>query len=237
MSSKATPTGLYGLPIVKRKQQWRDFWTPSYILDYATIAVIAGIAFPFWSLVIPVKYYFVIGDPDLSWPLITPTFSQGTVIILVIIPIPIVLVLLQFWFRSLHDLHHALLGFIQTIAISALIHGCIWVSLGKPRPNFFTKCIPAGNGTCTNEKAIINERHDFPSGHEAFLVAVGIYFALYVWGKWKTFETAGFFHSVFFPLGFVLFGVCVGTTRVANGWHSGNCTLSSLVMHFLMSYI
>jgi len=215
--------GLYGLPIPERGVRFGDFWSRSYIIDYLWFVVLVAVVVPLWQFVWPAPMFFFLNDESISWPTRAAIFPQWIVILLAIIPVPVFILLLQIWFRNLHDVHHALLGFFQAIAFTALVHAVFWVSLGKPRPNFLSVCHGVANGVCSNagDRSLIDERHDFPSGHDAFLVCAGVYLMLYVWGKFTPFRTAGFFHTFLLPVALVLFGTCVGLTRVADGHHSG----------------
>ncbi len=151
------------------RRGWKDFWTPSYILDYVVIIIAAAICMPLWKFAQTNKMYLRYDDPDYNIPLRKSTIPQNVVLPLIFIPVPLCLLALQLWFRSLHDLHHALLGFVQTITLCTIIHVFLWMFLGEPRPNFMSKCKPvpgAIGGKCTNEgdPDVIDGRHDFPSG-------------------------------------------------------------------------
>lgn len=222
--------GLYGMEIPEGyKVRFRDFWRKSYLLDYLFIIFTAGLAFPLWQYVHPTNSWFRMDDPELSFPSRNPVIAESVVLVLIFVPPPVIFVILQIYFRNLHDLHTAILGFIEVIALTALYHAFIWISLGQPRPDFLSICKPVADGVCSDpgRSDLIDARHGFPSGHAAFLFAAALYVTFYCWGKWETFRGSAFFPMQILLWGYVLLAVAVGCTRVADGEHSCTPLLSN----------
>ncbi|XP_047162863.1 lipid phosphate phosphatase 2-like [Vigna umbellata] len=112
---------------------------------------------------------------DLSYPLKDNTIPFWAVPIVAIL-LPIVFILVYYFFRKdVYDFHHAILGLLFSVLITAVITDAIKDGVGRPRPDFFWRCFPDGKGEfdpvttdvrCTGDKAVIREGHkSFPSGH------------------------------------------------------------------------
>jgi len=46
--------------------------------------------------------------------------------------------------RNVYDLHHAILGLLFSVLITAVLTDAIKDGVGRPRPNFFWRCFPDG---------------------------------------------------------------------------------------------
>ncbi|RVW16977.1 Lipid phosphate phosphatase 2 [Vitis vinifera] len=103
---------------------------------------------------------------DLSYPLQTNTIPFGV------------------YQQDVYDLHHAILGLLFSVLITAVITDAIKDAVGRPRPDFFWRCFPNGKGVfdtrttdvlCTGDKSVIKEGHkSFPSGHTSCLQLVQV---------------------------------------------------------------
>ncbi|XP_014520294.1 lipid phosphate phosphatase 2 isoform X2 [Vigna radiata var. radiata] len=150
---------------------------------------------------------------DLSYPLKDNTLPFWAVPIVAIL-LPIVLILVYYFFRKdVYDFHHAILGLLFSVLITAVITDAIKDGVGRPRPDFFWRCFPDGKGEfdpvttdvrCTGDKAVIREGHkSFPSGHTSWSFAGLGFLAWYLSGKIKVFDRRGHVAKlciVFFPL-------------------------------------
>ncbi|KAK4779477.1 hypothetical protein SAY87_015583 [Trapa incisa] len=166
---------------------------------------------------------------DLKYPMKDNTVPFWAVpMIAILLPIVIFLV---FYFirRDVYDLHHAILGLLFAVAITAVITDAIKDAVGRPRPDFFWRCFPNGKGVfhnitgdvlCTGEKKVIKEGHkSFPSGHTSWSFAGLSFTAWYLSGKIRVFDRRGHVAKlciVFLPL---LFAALVGISRVDDYWH------------------
>ncbi|KAI4352175.1 hypothetical protein L6164_006452 [Bauhinia variegata] len=165
---------------------------------------------------------------DLRYPLKSNTVPVWAVpMYAVLLPIVVFLVV-YFRRRDVYDLHHAVLGLLFSILVTAVITDAIKNAVGRPRPDFFWRCFPdgkdvydqLGNVICHGEKKVIKEGHkSFPSGHTSWSFAGLGFLSLYLSGKIKAFDSAGHVAKlclVFLPL---LFASLVGISRVDDYWH------------------
>ncbi|CAA7402144.1 unnamed protein product [Spirodela intermedia] len=187
------------------------------------IVVILNVIHPF--------YRFVGKDmmDDLKYPLKSNTVPVWAVpIVAVLVP---VLIFLAFYYRrrDVYDLHHAILGLLFSVLITAVITDAVKDAVGRPRPDFFWRCFPdgkelydqvTGNVICHGEGGVVKEGHkSFPSGHTSWSFAGLGFLALYLSGKIKAFDRRGHVAKlciIFLP---VLVASLVGISRVDDYWH------------------
>ncbi|KAE8771755.1 hypothetical protein D1007_56320 [Hordeum vulgare] len=116
---------------------------------------------------------------DLRYPMKDNTVPFWTVPIYGIIGPIIIITSIYIKRRNVYDLHHAILGLLFSVAITAVLTDAIKNGVGRPRPDFFWRCFPDGvpaydNVTtgvlCHGKASDIKEGHkSFPSGHTSFL--------------------------------------------------------------------
>ncbi|XP_022990866.1 lipid phosphate phosphatase 2-like isoform X1 [Cucurbita maxima] len=165
---------------------------------------------------------------DLKFPFKDNTVPFWAVHIYAVL-LPIVVFLFVYWRRKdVYDLHHAILGLLYSILVTAVITDAIKIAVGRPRPNFFWRCFPdgkdvydkLGNVVCHGDEHVIKEGHkSFPSGHTSLSFAGLGFLSLYLSGKIKAFDQRGHIAKlciVFLPL---LFAALVGISRVDDYWH------------------
>ncbi|XP_015880043.1 lipid phosphate phosphatase 2 isoform X2 [Ziziphus jujuba] len=183
------------------------------------------------SLYVIHPFYRYVGKDmmtDLRYPLKSNTVPVWAVpMYAMMLPILIFLVV-YFRRRDVYDLHHAVLGLLFSVVITAVITDAIKNAVGRPRPDFFWRCFPDGKDVydqlgdviCHGDKSIIKEGHkSFPSGHTSWSFAGLGFLSLYLSGKIKVFDRRGHIAKlciVFFPL---LFASLVGISRVDDYWH------------------
>ncbi|GAB2226625.1 hypothetical protein Droror1_Dr00022438 [Drosera rotundifolia] len=176
-------------------------------------------------------YRFVGKDmmTDLKYPLKANTVPVWSVpIYAILLPITVFLI---FYIRrrDVYDLHHAVLGLLYAVLITAVITDAIKDGVGRPRPDFFWRCFPdgvahyddkLGNVVCHGEPSVIKEGHkSFPSGHSSWSFAGLGFLSLYLAGKIKAFNRQGHVAKlciVFLPL---LAAALVAVSRVDDYWH------------------
>ncbi|XP_038996459.1 putative lipid phosphate phosphatase 3, chloroplastic isoform X3 [Hibiscus syriacus] len=124
--------------------------------------------------------------------------------------------------RDVYDLHHAVLGLLFSVLVTAVLTDSIKNAVGRPRPDFFWRCFPDGkdaydkwgNVICHGNKNVIKEGHkSFPSGHTSWSFAGLGFLSLYLSGKIKVFDRRGHVAKlcvVFLPL---LVASLVGSLR------------------------
>ncbi|CAL0300314.1 unnamed protein product [Lupinus luteus] len=166
---------------------------------------------------------------DLSYPLKDNTIPFWGVPIIAIL-LPLVIILVYYFIRNdVYDFHHAILGLLYSVLITAVITDAIKDGVGRPRPDFFWRCFPDGKAVfesvtrdvrCTGDKSVIKEGHkSFPSGHTSWSFAGLVFLAWYLSGKVRVFDRRGHVAKlclVFLPL---LVAALIAISRVDDYWH------------------
>ncbi|OAY81931.1 Lipid phosphate phosphatase 2 [Ananas comosus] len=166
---------------------------------------------------------------DLRYPMKSNTVPFWAVpIIGIVLPI-VIIVAIYFKKRNVYDLHHAILGLLFSVLITAVITDAIKDGVGRPRPDFFWRCFPDGKDEydnvttsviCHGEKSVIREGHkSFPSGHSSWSFAGLGFLSWYLAGKIMAFDRKGHVAKlciVFLPL---LVASLVAVSRVDDYWH------------------
>ncbi|XP_054808924.1 lipid phosphate phosphatase 2-like isoform X2 [Prosopis cineraria] len=166
---------------------------------------------------------------DLRYPMKDNTVPFWAVPIIIIL-LPLVVILFYYVKRKdIYDFHHAILGLLFSVLITAVITDAIKDGVGRPRPDFFWRCFPDGKGVfdsitsdvmCTGDKNVIKEGHkSFPSGHASGSFAGLTFLSWYLSGKIKVFDRRGHvanFCIVFLP---ILMAAMVAVSRVDDYWH------------------
>ncbi|KAG6382656.1 hypothetical protein SASPL_157635 [Salvia splendens] len=155
---------------------------------------------------------------DLKYPLKDNTIPFWAVpIVGIILPLTIILV---FYFirRDVYDLHHALLGLLFSVLITAVLTDAIKDAVGRPRPDFYWRCFPDGKPFLhTVAQALVSELNT-GCAHIGSFAGLG-FLAWYLSGKIRVFDRRGHVAKlclVFFPL---LMAALVGVSRVDDYWH------------------
>ncbi|PHU27169.1 putative lipid phosphate phosphatase 4 [Capsicum chinense] len=122
---------------------------------------------------------------DLKYPLKSNTVPIWAVPVYAVLLPMFVFLLIYFRRRDVYDLHHAILGLLFSVLVTAVITGAIKDAVGRPRPDFFWRCFPDGKEVydkwgdvvCHGDKNVVKEGHkSFPSGHTSgFAVAALCY--------------------------------------------------------------
>ncbi|XVF20730.1 hypothetical protein REPUB_Repub12eG0028000 [Reevesia pubescens] len=211
-------------------------WTHMYdwliLLLLVVIEVVLYIVHPF--------YRFVGKDmmDDLRYPLKSNTVPVWAVPVYAVLLPMMIFLFVYIRRRDVYDLHHAILGLLFSVIVTAVITDSIKNAVGRPRPDFFWRCFPDGkdaydnwgNVLCHGDKSVIKEGHkSFPSGHTSSLEDFWIhilgsfaglgFLSLYLSGKIKAFDHRGHVAKlciVFLPL---LAASLVGISRVDDYWH------------------
>eukprot|EP00268_Persea_americana_P011358 TRINITY_DN1480_c0_g3_i1.p1 TRINITY_DN1480_c0_g3~~TRINITY_DN1480_c0_g3_i1.p1 ORF type:complete len:321 (-),score=36.23 TRINITY_DN1480_c0_g3_i1:269-1231(-) len=177
-------------------------------------------------------FYRFVGEgmmTDLKYPLKSNTVPFWAVPIIAIL-LPLAFFLVYYLYRrDVYDLHHAILGLLFSVLITAVITDAIKDAVGRPRPDFYWRCFPdgnpkydsvTGNVICHGDKKVIREGHkSFPSGHTSGAFAGLGFLAWYLSGKIRIFDRKGHVAKlciVFLPL---LCAALVGISRVDDYWH------------------
>ncbi|KAI4324672.1 hypothetical protein MLD38_030139 [Melastoma candidum] len=166
---------------------------------------------------------------DMKYPLKGNTVPFWAVPLLAIMLPFVVILLFYFRRRDVYDLHHAILGLLFSVLLTAVITDAIKDAVGRPRPDFFYRCFPDGNATfnpitkdvmCHGDKAVIKEGYkSFPSGHTSWSFAGLSYLAMYLSGKIRAFDRRGHVAKLCIVLFPYLLAALVGVSRVDDYWH------------------
>ncbi|XP_038990920.1 putative lipid phosphate phosphatase 3, chloroplastic isoform X1 [Hibiscus syriacus] len=192
------------------------------LLLLVVIEVVLYIIHPF--------YRFVGKDmmEDLRYPLKSNTVPVWAVPMYAILLPMLIFVIVYIRRRDVYDLHHAVLGLLFSVLVTAVITESIKNAVGRPRPDFFWRCFPDGkmhmiNGEMSSVMAI---KMSLRKGIKAFQVDTPLgpfaglgFLSLYLSGKIKVFDRRGHVAKlcvVFLPL---LVASLVGISRVDDYWH------------------
>ncbi|KAI4302559.1 hypothetical protein MLD38_038288 [Melastoma candidum] len=166
---------------------------------------------------------------DMKYPLKSNTVPFWAVPLLAIVLPFVVILIIYFRRRDVYDLHHAILGLLFSVLLTAVITDSIKDAVGRPRPDFFYRCFPDGNATfnpvtkdvmCNGDKAVIKEGYkSFPSGHTSWSFAGLGFLAWYLSGKIRAFDRRGHVAKLGLVLLPYLVAALVGVSRVDDYWH------------------
>lgn len=140
----------------------------------------------------------------------------------------VVFLLIYFRRRDVYDLHHAILGLLFSVVVTAVITGAIKDAVGRPRPDFFWRCFPDGKEVydkwgdvvCHGDKNVVREGHkSFPSGHTSLSFAGLGFLSLYLSGKIQVFDCRGHVAKLCLVLLPLLLASLVAISRVDDYWH------------------
>ncbi|XP_059451994.1 lipid phosphate phosphatase 2-like [Corylus avellana] len=166
---------------------------------------------------------------DLKYPLKGNTVPFWAVpIVAILLPFAVILIY-YFIKKDVYDLHHAMMGLLFSVLITAVITDAIKDGVGRPRPDFFWRCFPDGKGVfdtttrnvmCTGDKSVIKEGHkSFPSGHTSWSFAGLTFLAWYQAGKTRAFDRKGHVAKLCVVFSPILLAALVGVSRVDDYWH------------------
>ncbi|CAG8613526.1 6473_t:CDS:2 [Paraglomus occultum] len=179
----------------------------SYAIDWTLAALFMVTFLVTNALLTPFNRRFSLEDKSIQYP-----FAEHERVPLwlcfalaVILPAAVISVIAVFFRRSLHDLHHGLLGLCLTITLTIMVTEAIKTAVGRPRPDFIDRCQPVAgsqddpvfglsNSTiCTQtDKYIMNDGYkSMPSGHSSTSFAGLGYLSLYLAGKLHVFDRKG----------------------------------------------
>ncbi|BGO96436.1 Lipid phosphate phosphatase 1 [Rhodotorula toruloides] len=166
------------------------FLTPSILVDWAVVLIL-GQATYYVEQIYPYErdpaHYF--NDPDLQWPHggeRVPAYPGGLLDQLTwYLPILVIVLVGGLFKRSLHDVHHGILGLSASRAFMRMIVECIKNRVGRLRPDFFSRCQwDAVAHACTGPLALVKDgRRSFPSGHSSTAWQGLFFLSLYLAGK------------------------------------------------------
>ncbi|XP_027124824.2 lipid phosphate phosphatase 2-like [Coffea arabica] len=167
---------------------------------------------------------------DLKYPLKIPDTIPFWAVPIFAIIVPCTIFLIYYLIRrDVYDLHHATLGILFSILVTAVITDSIKDAVGRPRPDFFWRCFPdgvpvfkkgIGDVLCSGDQSIIKEGYkSFPSGHTSWSFAGLGFLSWYLCGKIKAFDQRGHVAKLCLVILPLLVAALIGISRVDDYWH------------------
>lgn len=176
-------------------------------------------------------FYRFVGEDmmdDLKYPMKDNTVPVWAVPLYAVL-LPITIFFLFYLRRKdVYDLHHSILGLLFAVLITGVLTDAIKDAVGRPRPDFYWRCFPNGNGTydrwgnvqCYGKDSDIKEGHkSFPSGHTSWSFAGLGFVSLYLAGKIKVFDRKGHVAKLCIVVLPLLLASLVAVSRVDDYWH------------------
>jgi diacylglycerol diphosphate phosphatase/phosphatidate phosphatase len=166
---------------------------------------------------------------DLRYPLNGNTVPFWAVPIIAILLPMVIFFGIYFKKKNVYDLHHAILGLLFSVLITAVLTDAIKDGVGRPRPDFFWRCFPDGREVydnvttdviCHGQKSVIKEGHkSFPSGHTSWSFAGLGFLAWYLAGKINLFDHKGHVAKLCLVVAPLLSAALIAVSRVDDYWH------------------
>ncbi|XBI24318.1 hypothetical protein VPH35_049434 [Triticum aestivum] len=166
---------------------------------------------------------------DIRYPVKQSTVPAWAVPVISMLCPVLVFVAVYVARRDVYDLHHATLGVIFAVLITAAFTDVIKTAVGRPRPDFFWRCFPDGRQVydqvtggviCHGEKGFLTDgRKSFPSGHTSWSFAGLGFLSLYLSGKIKAFDRKGHVAKLCIVILPLLLASLVGVSRIDNYRH------------------
>ena len=154
------------------------WWHTSHAVDYAVLIIAECFIIFLPMLTGPHHRFIVAGDTSILYPLLDD-IVPGYAAALLAIGVPLlVFVAWQFWKRSLHDVHHAILTLLQAVVFSNLVTNIFKLYCGRPRPDW-------------GQYHLVNSTDawmSFPSGHSSLSAAGFTTLSLYICANLRTFH-------------------------------------------------
>jgi len=202
------------LKLIADKSEWFQW---RYLLDW--LCCIIGILFT--ALIIhpwatPHSSFHMEGDFSLSYPYTSNTVPGWALAVLMCLP-PVLITIYQFVFTRknlVHNIHHALLGWIEAVTLHYVLSNLIKYACGRKRPDFFSR-VELG----LDDSEIVNGSLSFPSGHTSGSFTAMTFFFLYICGQAKLFRNGHFFSVVIAGIPLYV-ATWVAITRVQNFKHN-----------------
>ncbi|KAL5227529.1 hypothetical protein ABZP36_015794 [Zizania latifolia] len=184
---------------------------------------------------------------DISYPVERSTVpAWGVPIISILCPV-VIFVSMYIARRDVYDLHHATLGVLFSVLITAVVTTVLKNAVGRPRPDFFWRCFPdgkqlydqvTGGVICHGEKSFLKDgRKSFPSGHTSWSFAGLGFLSLYLSGKIKVFDRQGHVAKLCIMILPLLIASFVGISRVDDYRHHWEDVFVGGLLGFIMAML
>ncbi|KAF2073571.1 hypothetical protein CYY_005120 [Polysphondylium violaceum] len=182
---------------------------------------------------------FRLDDPEISYPLLPELVPFSHLIVYsLVIPFFIICVVSYVLTKNISDMHHAILGLLQSFSVTLLLIAAFKCFVGGLRPNFLELCKPtpesiaAATGAgynkiyytkevCTASDYDINDGMSaYPSGHAGLSATTLAFCFFYLHAKLKTFHHRGHLLIFIIVASSIVCGGLVGISRVADYRHT-----------------
>ncbi|TFY52662.1 hypothetical protein EVJ58_g9888 [Rhodofomes roseus] len=164
-------------------------------------------------------------------------------------PFILQIVLNYFTVRSWWDLHNSTLGLVLSLALAAAITEFTKVTVGRPRPDLISRCIPkpgsvdptyglSDASVCTQTDHYMMEDgwRSFPSGHSSLSFAGLGFFAFYIAGKLHLFDKRGCAPKAWASLTPLSAAALIAISRTMDYRHHATDVLSGSLLGIVAAY-
>lgn len=129
----------------------------------------------------------------------TTSFYSGWMMWVTVYTVPTIVITAFYIFRrDMEDFVQAMLGASMSLYVTGIITSAIKISVGRPRPDFLSRCFPDGASQfidlkstydCPgNENDVLQGLKSFPSGHASLSFSSLGFVSLYIAGKLHVFN-------------------------------------------------
>ncbi|CAG8779165.1 23519_t:CDS:2, partial [Dentiscutata erythropus] len=171
-------------------------------------------------------------------------------IIVFVIPVIIIAAISLIKYRSLHDLHHALLGFMLSITLTLAVTDFFKTFAGRPRPDFINRCDPlpgsvdakpwglSNSSICqqTNDAIMKDGYKSFISGHSSASFSGLGYLTFYFAGKLNIFDKKGHVYKTIVLLCPITVAAYIAVSRTEDYRHHWQDVVTGGLIGFIFSF-
>lgn len=236
---------------MEREPNWKEIIT-NYWPQYLVVALI-GVAVDYVDGIEPYQWAIYTGS-DAEYYRYSYAHMHETVpdwmVPVVALGIPIGIFLLSYLTgrTSRVELHHACLMLVACVLTTGMLTNAIKVQVGRPRPDFMSRCWPSGGPPMVTRKGLpkcepgvdhaelVKGQRSFPSGHTSWSAAGLGYLTFWLMGTLRCFcgnaEPARLFFSLMPQMGVVWMGM----NRVRHHKHHAEDVLASFVLGTFLAW-
>jgi len=215
-----------GQPAVKRDKIWK------IIFDVLGLVTMFALVFVFYKVLEPPTQYFLINDPEISYPYKEPHVPSIMVALLsFLFPVSIIIISnILFWFNK-WDLYSGIMGSLFAYALTLVITSFFWSIVGGIRPHFLELCnvdysMVTSLSTyytvdiCKNRARFNQDTfHGFPSGHVSTAFAGCIFVSSYLASHMRLYRN-GNLSKAFIAIIPIIFAIWLGFSRLGDHHHT-----------------
>jgi diacylglycerol diphosphate phosphatase/phosphatidate phosphatase len=193
----------------------------SYILDWIVCFALLLLTGIFLSdlpgLIPPFDRYIPPEDSTIVYPWRNQIFPTWLLIVIIVVIPLTVFFCMQLVAKSVHDLHHAILGILQGQAITFFVTSLLKVLAGRPRPDYLARLKTPG----VSHVDLREGRFSFPSGHASISFCAMTFLFFYLSGKLHLFgpHTHQAFWKVLLALSPMVISLLIAVSRTMDYHH------------------